>query len=217
MEGRRLDDGRCVLGIRAGVQVALAVGLLGADQRHVGHQVDEHPCIEFDIGVDGPDFQLPVFEELRQANALRTGEREIELASDAPLEQRQMFRPADASDQEMQVMELRRVGLDECPGEEIRLLLVVTLQCHVVTGLDQRLQRLDGRSGLQDTPVHPARDPGQPRGLLHPAPRPAVRQPFRPDARTHFDVPKNTRRHRPVTILTSGCADFEADCERPGG
>ena len=54
-------------------------------------------------------------------------------------------------------------------------------------------------------------------GLLHPAPRPAVRLPFGPDARTHFDVPKNTRRHRSVTILTSGCADFEADCERPGG
>src|SRR5208337_5318446 len=107
-----------------------------------------------------PDFEFAVLEKLRQTYALRTGEREIELASDAPLEQRQMFRPADAPDQEMQVMELRRVGLDERPGEEIRLLLVVTLQCHVVTGLDQRLQRLDGRCGLQDTPVHPPRDPG---------------------------------------------------------
>ena len=83
VEGRRLDDGRRVLGIRAGVEVALAVGLLGTDQRHVGHQVDEHPRVQLDIGVNGADFELAVFEELCQAHALRTGESEIELAGDA--------------------------------------------------------------------------------------------------------------------------------------
>ena len=57
-------------------------------------------------------------------------------------------------------MDLRRIDLDERTREEIRLLLVVALQSHAVARLDQRLQRLDGRSGLQDTPVHPVRDPG---------------------------------------------------------
>ena len=121
VEGGRLDDGRRVLGVRAGVEVALAVGLLGADQRHVGHQVDEHPRIELDIGVNGADLELPVLEELRQAYALRTGVREIDLAGDAPLEQRQMFRPADAGDQEVQIMELRRVGANAAVIARVRL------------------------------------------------------------------------------------------------
>ena len=174
MEGRRLDDGRRVLGVRAGVEVALAVGLLGADQRHVGHQVDEHPRIELDIGVNGADHELPVLEELRQAYALRTGVSKIDLAGDAALEQRQMFRPADARDQEVQVMELCRVDLDERPRKEIRLLLVVTLQSHGVARFEQRLQGLDDGAGLQNKSLHPGCDSGQASGLFRPAARPGV-------------------------------------------
>jgi hypothetical protein len=111
------------------------------------------PCIELDIGVNGADLELPVLEELRQAYALRTGGREIDRAGDAALEQRQMFRPADARDQEVQIMELRRVGLDERTQQKIRLLLVVTLERHGVTRLDQRLQGLDAREG--EDHVHP--------------------------------------------------------------
>jgi hypothetical protein len=45
VESGGLHYGRCVFGIRAGVEVALAVRLLGADQRHVGHQVHKHPRV----------------------------------------------------------------------------------------------------------------------------------------------------------------------------
>ena len=41
LEGRGLDDGRRVVGVGPGVELALAVGGLGADQRDVWRQVDE--------------------------------------------------------------------------------------------------------------------------------------------------------------------------------
>jgi hypothetical protein len=67
VEGCRLDDGRRVLGVRASVEVALSVGLLGANQCHVRHQVHEHPRVQFDVGVNGADLELSVLERLRQA------------------------------------------------------------------------------------------------------------------------------------------------------
>lgn len=54
------------------------------------------------------------------------------------------------------------------------LLLVVPLKGYGVTGFEQRLQRLDDGSGLQDLSLHPGRDPDQPCGLLRPAARPTV-------------------------------------------
>ena len=72
-------------------------------------------------------------------------------------------------------MDLRRINLDERARQEVRLLLVVTLESHGVARLEQRLQCLDDRSGLQHTSLHPRREPGQARGLLRPAARPTVR------------------------------------------
>ena len=89
--------------------------------------------------MNGADVDLAVLDEVRQPHALGAGESEIDLAGDAPLEQRQMFRPADARDQQVQVMELRRVDLDERPRKEIRLLLVVALQSHGVARFQQSL------------------------------------------------------------------------------
>ncbi len=163
-------------------------GCLGADQRHVGHQVHEHPRVELHIGVNGADLELPVLEELRQAYALRTGIREVDLSGDASLEQRQMFWPAHAGNQEVQIMELRRVRLDQRTGQKIRLLLIITLESHGIPRLDQRLQCLDDRSGLQHTPLHPRREPRQARGLLRPAARPTVRPSVEPNGRIHVDT-----------------------------
>jgi hypothetical protein len=75
---------------------------------------------------DGADLDLPVLEELRQAHALRTGKSQIDLAGDTAREQGQVLRPADARDEEVQVMNLRRIDLDERTRQEVRLLLVVT-------------------------------------------------------------------------------------------
>ncbi len=75
----------------AGVQVALAVGLLGAQQRHVRGEVDEHPRVQLDVGVDRPDLDLAVCEQLRHAHALRAGVGEIETAGHAALEDVQVL------------------------------------------------------------------------------------------------------------------------------
>ena len=75
----------------------------------------------------------------------------------------------------MQIVELRRVGLDERPRQKIRLFLVIALEGHGITRLEQGLQCLDDRSGLQHTPLHPRRKPGQARGLLRPSSCPAAR------------------------------------------
>jgi hypothetical protein len=174
VESGRLDNGRRVFGVRAGVEVALAIGLLGADQRHVGHQVHEHPGIQLDIRVNGADLKLAVLKQLGQANALRTGVREIELAGDASLEQRQVLRSADAPDQQVHIMGLRRIDLDERPRQEIGLLLVVAFERHGVPGLQQRLQGLGDRPALQHRSLHPGRDPGQSRGLLGHATPPII-------------------------------------------
>jgi len=55
-----LDDGGRVLGIRPRVEVALRVGLLGANQRDLRAQVDEPARVKLDIGVNlAPISSLP--------------------------------------------------------------------------------------------------------------------------------------------------------------
>ena len=90
-------------------------------------------------------------------------------------------------------MDLRRVDLDERTRQEIRLLLVVALERHGVTRLEQRLQGLDDRCGLQHTALHPRREPGQSRGLPRPAARPTVRLVLGPSGRIHADTSQNNQ------------------------
>src|SRR4029077_13313116 len=97
-----------------------------------------------------------------------------DLAGDTALEQGQVLRPADARDEEVQVVKLRRIDLDERTRKEVRLLLVVTLQSHGVAWFEKRLQRLDNRLGFQHVSLHPGRKPGQSSGLLRPAARPGA-------------------------------------------
>jgi hypothetical protein len=51
--------------------------------------------------MNGADLELPVCDELRQTDALRTGESEINLAGDPTLEKRQVLRPAHTRDQQV--------------------------------------------------------------------------------------------------------------------
>ena len=125
---------RRILGARARVQVAVAVGLVAGRQYDVRRQVDIEPRIQLDIGVDGAYFQQPVFQELRDPHALGAGIGKVELAGDAALEQVQVLHPAHARDDHVQVMQARRIGLGQRPRQEIGLLLVVAFQHHAVAG-----------------------------------------------------------------------------------
>ncbi len=142
-EGRGFDQRRGVLGARAGVDVALAVGGEAGHQRDVGDQVHQEARIELDVGVDGADFQQAVFQQLADAQALRAGEGEVELARDLPFEQVQVLGAADAGHDHVQVVQLAGIDLGQRAGEEIRLLLVVAFEYHAIAGCDQRFQGLD--------------------------------------------------------------------------
>src|SRR5664279_3031401 len=70
------NDGR-VFGIWTSEKVAFCIGLLSAHQRHVGHEIHQQPGIQLNVGVYGADLELAVLQQLRYAQALRTGKREI--------------------------------------------------------------------------------------------------------------------------------------------
>lgn len=85
-EGGGLHQRRGVFGARSGIEITPAVGLIAGDQRHVRAEIDIQAGVEFDIGVDGADLQLAVLQQLRNAQALRAGEGEVQLTGDALLE-----------------------------------------------------------------------------------------------------------------------------------
>ncbi|MNZ20387.1 hypothetical protein D3C78_374420 [compost metagenome] len=138
-EGGGLHQGRGVLGAGAGVDVAFAVGHEAGHQGDIGDEVHQEARVELDVGVDGADFQQAVFQQLADAQALRTGEGEVELAGDAPFEQVQVLGAADAGHDHVQVVQPAGVGLGQGAREEIRLLLVVAFEHHAIAGGDQCL------------------------------------------------------------------------------
>ncbi len=99
--------------------------------------------------MDRTDFQQAVFQQLTDAQALRTGEREVQLARNALLEQVQVLGAADARHDHVQVMHLARIDFGQRAGEEVRLLLVVAFKHHTITGNQQGLQRRDDVVGRQ--------------------------------------------------------------------
>ena len=90
--------------------------------------------------MDRADLELAVLEQLRHAQALRTGEGEIHAPGDAALEQRQVLGRLMAGDEQMQIVHLRRVDLSERARQEVRLLLVVALERDAIAGAQQPLE-----------------------------------------------------------------------------
>ena len=104
LERGRLDDGRRVLGVRAGIEVAVAVGADRGDQRDVRRQVDEVAGEQLEIGVDRAELDLAAEQHARDARRLRTGIGIIELLRDAAVEQVEMFRQHDAGLHHVQIV-----------------------------------------------------------------------------------------------------------------
>ncbi|SAQ22797.1 Uncharacterised protein [Klebsiella michiganensis] len=143
MERGGFHQRRGIFGARPGVQVALAVGFVTGDQRDVWRQVDVQARVKLDVGVDSADFQQAIFQQLRNTQALGTGEGEIKLAGDTFFEEVQMLAAPDARHNHMQVVNFLWVNFRQHPREEISLFLVVAFQHHPVAGGQQLLKNGD--------------------------------------------------------------------------
>ena len=143
MERGSFHNHRRIFGVWPGVEIAFSVSLFGANQNHVWNQINQQPRIQFDVSVDRADFQLAIFQKLRNPQALWAGKGEIYFLCYAQLKQREMFRPADARYDQVQVAELIRIGFHQRTRKEICLLLVVALEDNSITADNQGLERFD--------------------------------------------------------------------------
>ena len=141
LEGGRLDDGRRVLGVWAGIQIAVAVGLVGGDQRDMRRQIDEIAAEQLEIGVDRAELDFAPAQRTREGCPLRTGIGEVELARDAALEQVEVGLQNDAGLHDVQIMDLLPVDARQNFSEKIGLLLVVALEADPIARADDRLEK----------------------------------------------------------------------------
>ncbi len=157
-EGRRFDDQRRLLGIRAGIQITVGVGRVRRDERDVGRQIDEVAREQFEVGVDGPDRDAPVIDHLREAQALRPGEREIDAARDAALEQVHVFGSAEHGQQQVQVVHALGIDFGELARKEIGLLLVVAFEHDAVAGFEEGVECVDEPLRVEHAPIRECAD-----------------------------------------------------------
>lgn len=92
LEGGSFRDHGGLFGVVAGIQVAVAIGLVCGNQANLRRQIYVHSAVELQIGVDITDAQLSDLQHLRQAQALHTGKSKVQLFSDALGKQVQMIR-----------------------------------------------------------------------------------------------------------------------------
>ncbi len=92
LERGRLDDGRCVLGIRPGAEIAVTVSTHCGNQGNVGGEVDEVPGKQFEISVNCPELDLAAEQHGSDARGLRPGIGKVEPLRHAAIEQVEMFR-----------------------------------------------------------------------------------------------------------------------------
>ena len=154
MEGGGFDQRRGIFGTRSGIQVAFAVSFIAGNQRDVWRQIDVQARVEFDIGVDGADFEQAIFQQLRNAQALGAGEREIQLAGNTFFKQVKMLAAPDAGHNHMQVVDFLRINFRQHAREEIGLFLVVAFQHNPVAGGEQVFQYADQLVSRDDLTWH---------------------------------------------------------------
>ncbi len=113
VEGSGFDQRRGILGTGTGIKVPFTVRFKTGNQRHVWRQINIQAGVELDVGVDGTNLQLPVFQQLRNTQALSTGEREVEFAGNALLKNIQVLATTNARHNHMQVVNDLRVHFGE--------------------------------------------------------------------------------------------------------
>ena len=175
-ERGRLDDRRGVLGVRAGVEIALGIGRLRRDQAHLRRQVDEVACEEFEVGVDRADLHAAGRDELREPAALRSREREVESRRDAVLEHVEVLRQGQHRLHHVEVVDARRIGAAPAPRRESRPASGCCLRGRLGrrARAPRRAARRCGRSRPTCRPA-PYRAPcGRARGASSAGPRPGA-------------------------------------------
>ena len=144
-ERRGLDDGRRVLGVRAGVEVALRVGRLRRDQAHVRRQVDEVAAEELEVGVDRAD--LDAARRCTSCASRAACGPENEKSSRVAMPRSKTSRcSGSASTDCTMCRSCTRCGSTRRQrlGQEVGLLLVVAFEADAVARFDHRLQQRDG-------------------------------------------------------------------------
>ena len=124
------------------------VGRLRGDKGNVGREIDEVAPEELEVGVDRADLDLPVLDELREARALRSGKREVDLLRQSLLEQLHVARQCEHGLHDVQIAHTLRRTACKRLGKEIRLLLIVALEADAVARLDHGLHQLCGAGGI---------------------------------------------------------------------
>jgi hypothetical protein len=147
LERGGLDDGRRVLGVGAGVEVAVPVRRLGRHQRHARGQVDEVAAEQLEVSMDGADVELSGRRQFRHARRLRPGERKIELRRDASLEHVEVFRQRQYRLQHVQPVDACRVEPGQRLRQEVCLLLVVPFEADAVATLQHGVQQVGDARG----------------------------------------------------------------------
>src|SRR5262249_15677334 len=112
---RRFNNDRRVFGIWSGVEISLCIALLGTDKRHVRSKVYEHSCVKFGIRMNRSKLDLAILQKLRDPKTLRPGVGQINFARDSFLKQVQVFGPANAGDQEMEIVNSGWINSHQSP------------------------------------------------------------------------------------------------------
>jgi hypothetical protein len=128
-----------VLGL---VEIAVAIGADGRDQGHLRREVDEVASKEFEIGMDGAEFDLAAEQHARDTRRLWSGVEVVEPARDALFEHIEMPGQHDAGLDHVKIVDLGWIDIGERSGEDVRLLLVVAFQTNAVARPNHDLQKI---------------------------------------------------------------------------
>ena len=158
LEGGRLDDGRRVLGVRAGVEVAVAVGADRGDQRDVRREVDEVAGEQLEIGVDRAELDLAAEQHAWRCAPTAGRNRHSRAAS--PRRAR-TGRDARAARRRTAPCAGRAPWRDRPPasarGQQIGLLLVVAFEADPIARPDDGLQQPAWRRAPRRSCLSPVR------------------------------------------------------------
>jgi hypothetical protein len=92
--------------------------------------------------MDRTDGDLPAFHKACQARSLRAGEREVDAAHLPAFDQVDMLGQCQHRLHQMQIAQLRGIGLNQTARKKVRLFLIVALDADAVSRFDHGLKQL---------------------------------------------------------------------------